>query len=90
MLFMSVYTFEPENRDAVQKRRAEKGAMVPPGARLVGEWSSLAGHRVFRLIETEDPKAFLAGVMAWSDLGKSDVYPVMAVDDVIKLIAARQ
>ena len=75
MLFMTIYTFEPENRDAIIKRRAEKGPLVQAGIKIVGEWSSLSGHRSFRLTEVEDPKAFLAAAMAWTDLGKLETYP---------------
>ena len=90
MLFMSIYTYEPGNRDAVIKRRAEKGASVPAGVKIVGEWSSIAGLRVFRLTEADDPKAFLAAVMAWTDLGKIETYPVMPTEEVMKLIASKK
>ncbi len=90
MLFMSIYTYEPENRDAVIKRRAEKGALVQAGVKVVGEWSSIAGHRVFRLTEAEDPKAFFAAAMAWTDLGKLETYPVMLTEEVLKLIASKK
>ena len=69
---------------------AEKGALVPAGIKVVGEWSSLAGHRVFRLTESEDPKAFLAAAMAWTDLGKVGTYPVMPTEIVMKLIASKK
>jgi hypothetical protein len=88
MLLMTIYTYEPENRDAVIKRRAEKGALVQAGVKIVGEWSSLTGHRVFRLIDAEDPKALLATAMAWTDLGKLETYPVMPTEEALKLFLA--
>ncbi len=90
MLFMVIFTFEPEKRDAVLKRRVEQGVLSPPGIKVVGEWSSLAGHRVFRLTESEDPKAFLAAAMAWTDLGKLETYPVMPTEEVLKLMATKK
>ena len=90
MLFMSIYTYEPENREAVIKRRAEKGALVGPGAKIVGEWSSLAGHRVFRLVEVEDPRAMLAATAAWADLGKIEAFPVMPTEEAMKLLTAKK
>ena len=87
---MSIYTYEPENRDAIIKRRAEKGALTPPRVKVLGEWSRLAGHRVFRLSEVEDPKAFLAATSAWLDLGKIETYPVMPTEEVMKLLAAKK
>jgi hypothetical protein len=90
MLFMSIYTYEPGNRDAVMKRRVEQGAMVPQGVRVVGEWGSLSGGRVFRLVEAEDPKAFSGAAMAWTDLGKIETYPVMPTEEVMKLVESNK
>ena len=89
MLFMTVYTYEPGNREAVIKKRAEKGAIVPPGVKIVGEWSAVTGGRVFRLIEAEDARALLAAAHPWADLGKIEAYAVMSVDDVIKLLTKK-
>ena len=90
MLFMSVYTYEPENRDAIVKQRAEKGPLVPQGVKLLGEWSSLSGSRVFRLTEGDDPRALLAVTAPWLSLGKLDIYPVMVTEEVIKLLMAQK
>jgi len=89
MLFMTVYTYEPGNREAVIKKRAEKGAIVPPGVKIVGEWSAVTGGRVFRLTEAEDARALLAAAHPWADLGKIEAYAVMSVDDVIKLLTKK-
>jgi hypothetical protein len=90
MQFMIIYTFTAENRDAVIKRRVEKGELVPAGAKVLSEWSSAAGHRIFRVIETEDPKAMLGATLAWSDLGYIEMYPIVPMVEVLKLIAARK
>jgi hypothetical protein len=90
MLFMVIFTFGYNNRDAVVKRRAEKGEMTEPGIKVVGEWASASGHRVFRLIETEDLKALMEGTMVWTDLGDVETYPIVPMDDVLKLIAGRK
>ena len=89
MLFMTVYTYEPEYREAVIKKRAEKGGLVPPGVKILGEWSAVTGGRVFRLIEADDVRALLAASHPWADLGKVESYPVMPVDDVIKLLKSK-
>ena len=47
MLFMTIYTYEPEKREAVIKRRAEKGAISPPGMKIVGEWSDTNSTYVY-------------------------------------------
>jgi len=90
MLFMTIYTFSPENRDTVIKRRAEKGGLLPPGAKVVGEWSSLTGHRVFRIVDVDDPKVMMAATLAWSDLGSIESYAIMPMDEVLKVIASRK
>ena len=64
MLFMITFTFEPENRDTIIKRRVEKGPLVQPGVKIVSEWTSLTGHRTFRLAEVEDPRAMFAAIVA--------------------------
>jgi len=89
MLIMTVYTYEPGNREAVIKKRAEKGGLVPQGVKVVGEWSAVTGGRVFRLVEAENERALLAAAHPWADLGKIEAYAVMSVDDVIKLLTKK-
>ena len=89
MLFMSIFTYEPEKRDEVIKRRAEKGAMIPEGMKVLGEWSDTSGGRVFRLVEMDDPKVGLAASLAWSDLGKIEIVPVIATVESIQVATKR-
>ena len=89
MLFMSIYTYEPEKREAVIKRRAEKGAMAPPGMKIFGEWSDITGGRVFRLVEVDDPRVMLGASAAWADLGKIESVPVMQTEEVMKLVSGK-
>jgi hypothetical protein len=90
MLFMTVYTYEPGNRQAVIKKRAEQGRLDAPGQKTLGEWSVPGGGRVFRLIEVDDARTLLGSASPWADLGKIEAYPVMPVDDVIKLLTGKQ
>jgi hypothetical protein len=89
MLFMTVYTYPPENRDEVVKRRLEKGPQLPDGIKSLGEWSYVGSGRVFRLIEASDAASAMAGSFAWSDLGSVETYPVMETDAVMKLVAQK-
>lgn len=89
MLYMSIFTFNPEKRDEAVKRRTEKGAMVPEGVTVLGEWSSIGGGRVFRLVEIADARAGFAASFAWSDLGKIEHVPVMETEEVLKLIPGK-
>ena len=90
MLWMSIFTYEPEKRDEVIKRRLEIGTGLPQGLKSIGQWTDLTGGRVFTLIEgADDPKLLLAAIMAWDDLGKFDNVPVMEVEEVLKLVPKR-
>jgi hypothetical protein len=89
MLFMTVYTYPPANRNEVIKRRLEKGSQLPPEVKSLGEWSYTGGGRVFRLIEVADPAAAFKASYAWSDLGTIETYPVMEVEAVMKMVAQK-
>jgi hypothetical protein len=89
MLFMTVYTYKPGNRDAVIKRRLEKGTLVPEGLKILGEWSYIGSGRVFRLYEASDPAAALKGSYAWSDLGTIETYPVMETEAVMAKLSGK-
>ena len=85
MLFMSIYTYEPEKRNEIIKRRLEKGALTAPGVKVVGEWIALNGHRGFMVFEAQDPKAVMATTLAWSDLLRFEGVPVMEAEEVMKM-----
>lgn len=87
MLLMAVFTYEPEKRDAILKRRAE-GLFIPDGATLHGQWSSISGGHVFTLFEVNDPLVGVQCFQGWSNLGKFDVFPVMDTDTLMKAMAA--
>jgi hypothetical protein len=88
MLFMAIFTFDPEKKEAVIKRRAGKGPQT--AGKLIGEWGTIAGGCTFRVIEEDDPKAMLAAVAAWSDLGKIELIPIMTTEDIVKAAASQQ
>ena len=85
MLFMIIFNYEPQNRDEIVKRRMEKGALIPEGVKTIGEWTGIGGGRVFRIAEATDPAAMMQGVMAWGDLGRVEVIPVMDSESVMKM-----
>ena len=87
MLFMSIYTYEPGNRDEVLKRRAES-LLTPEGAKLIGQWSSTSGGRVFTLFELDNALLAAQWAHAWNDLGKFETYPVVDTDELMKAMAA--
>jgi len=84
MLFMGILTWESEKSDEITKRRAEWE--YPEGVKVIGEWSGLAGDRVFSLAEIDDPKAMLAAASAWTDVAKLEIVPVMETEEMLKLL----
>lgn len=89
MLFMTIFSYEPENRDQVIERALSKGTMVPEGAKELGQWSSTGGGKVFRLVEIDDPKVLYQGTYAWSDVGKIEIYPVLETAELLKMLASQ-
>jgi hypothetical protein len=84
MLFMAIFTWEPEKGDEVIKRRATE--KILEGIKMVGEWKDLGRGRVFRLFEATDPTVILAMSSAWCDLGKTEFVPVIETEEVLKLL----
>jgi hypothetical protein len=88
MLFMTVYSYSPKNRNEVIKRRLTLGPQLTDTVKLVGEWSYVGSGKVFRLIEAEDPAELFKGTYAWSDLGTIETYPVVTVDQAMGMVAS--
>ena len=86
MLFMTITTWSPKERNEVIRRRAEKGPMIPEGMKVLGEWGQMDANRVFRLVEVSDATLILAAVHPWSDLTNVETFPMMEVEEVMKLI----
>ena len=90
MLYMHIITWEPPQRDAVEKRAQTMGLKVAEGVKLIGFWNDLHGNRAFMLVDTPpaavDAKHILEASWAWSDLCKIEVVPVMELEEVMKLL----
>ena len=87
MLFMTIFTYEPEKREEVRKRFAEKGKVT--GGKILGQWSAIGGGRSFRLVEVEDPKGAVVACSAWDDLGKMEIVPVIQTEELMKLASKK-
>jgi len=85
MLFMAVFTYEPQDRDQVIKRRID-GLGNPRGVTVKGEWFDISGHRVFRLFEAEDGAHVAASFYDWTDLGVAELIPVVETEFALKLL----
>ena len=60
--------------------------MVPEGATVLNMWNAAGGGRVFSLFECADPKAMIAWTIAWSDLMKMEIVPLVESADVLQLL----
>jgi hypothetical protein len=85
MLFMAVFTYDPQDRDRVIERRLKKPE-TPKGVKVKGEWFDISGHRVFRLFEAEDAVHLAALFYDWTDLGVAELIPVVETEFAIKLL----
>ena len=87
MLFMAIYTMKMDKRDALIKRRLEKGDSLPQGLKWVGEWVEAGGGRGFILLEATDIKPMIENTLLWNDLMEIEVLPVAKMEDVMKFLS---
>ena len=85
MLFMAVFTYDPQDRDRVVERGLER-TQDPRGVKVKGEWFDISGHRVFRLFEAEDAAHVAASFYDWTDLGVAELIPVVETEFALKLL----
>jgi len=85
MLFLGIWTYEPSQRDKAIQRRAEKGTGFGAGAKVMSEWSDLAGGRGFVVVEADDATPILEGILAWSDILETEIIPIVDTNEVLKM-----
>jgi hypothetical protein len=61
----------------VYERAAERGRMLPDGARYVDSWVDESLERCFQLMEADDRAALDEWTARWSDLVEFEVVPVI-------------
>jgi hypothetical protein len=88
MLFMTIFTWEPEKRDEMVKRFAEKGTVT--AGKRIGAWSAIGGGRAFALVDADDPKAMVAVSHVWNDIAKMETIPVIETQELVKLVASKK
>ena len=86
MLFMITYAFSPDVRDVVQDRFKKTGGLPGPGAKMLGRWHDLGGHRGFLLAESNDSVAIGKWMQEWTDLLEFEVTAVNNDEDVMKVL----
>jgi hypothetical protein len=86
MLFMSIFTFDAANREAIIKEHALGDIIVPEGVQVRMEVVDLSKNRVYRIFEVTDPKAILEVNLAWSELACIETFPVMETEEVLETL----
>jgi len=86
MLFHITYELSPGERDNVQKRFKETGALPPVGVTMQGRWHSVTGEVGFLVAESSDAVAIAKWMQAWTDLLSFDITPVLTDNEVTEVI----
>jgi hypothetical protein len=86
MLFMSIFTFDAANREAIINKRSLGEERIPEGVQVRMEVVDLSNNRVFRIFEVTDPKAILEANLAWSDLARIESFPVMETEELLEAL----
>jgi len=87
MLFVTIFRFPPEKRQAVVERFMKTGGMPPPGVKLLGRWHDLGGGRGFTVSESDDPVAAGKYFYDWTDLMTFETVPVSNDEQLAKILA---
>ena len=93
MRFMLTFTMTPvkEKRHEAIARFLKTGGLPPMGATLLGRWSRLDFTQGYYLLESDDSTALTEFALAWNDLMKIEIVPVIEdreVSEVLKQVAA--
>jgi hypothetical protein len=79
MIFVNIFSYPPQNRDALQARFKATGGKPPEGIKMIGRWHGIGGGKGVVVCEADDPVALGKWAQEWSDLMSMEIYP--AVDD---------
>lgn len=86
MLFMCIFTWEPDRTMDVIKQRAESGPMIPEGVKFLGQWAAAAGPRVFTLIDVDNVAQLTQVSFPWEVFGKMEAVAVIETEEGLTAI----
>ena len=87
MLFMTIITWEPENRDKVRKAYAAPGH---ESSKEIGVWSDIGGCRAFRLSEEANTMDMYEGARRFNDVATVEIIPVVESKELMKAITSKK
>ena len=88
MLFMISYSFSPSVRNTAQDRFRKTGGLPGEGAKMIGRWHGVGGHKGFFLADSNDSVAMGKWLQDWTDLLDFEVTPVYDDEQAMKVIGA--
>jgi len=87
MIFVSTWSYTPENRAAIEARFQETGGGPPEGVKMLGRWHAVGQGKGVVVAEADDPAAIATWFHDWSDLMSFDTYPALDDEAVAKVIS---
>jgi len=86
MLFMTIYKFKPEHRNATVNRFLETGGPPPDGVKMLGRWHASTMNGGYTLADADSPEAIARWCHQWADLLSFEVVPVMEDEAVVRVL----
>ena len=87
MLFMKIVSKPTENREEIRQKRTKAGIPKYPGAKVLGEWSTIQNDKVFVLLEVTDPKDLALLLAPYAPLVNDEIYLVLETEEMLKLLS---
>ena len=84
MMYMIIEDLR-DNAEAVYRRLAERGRMMPEGLRYVNSWVTPDRRRCYQVMESPDPALLEQWIASWSDLVDFEVVPVISSKEAQQL-----
>jgi Domain of unknown function (DUF3303) len=73
---MVIERFKPGCLDAVYRRFAEQGRMLPEGLYYLNSWVNRDRSVCFQLMETNDQSLFTLWTKRWQDVTDFEIVPI--------------
>ena len=77
MLYMVIERFRNRDAEAVYRRFAERGRMLPEGVAYLGSWVETNRDRCFQVMECDDESLLHQWADNWRDLVDFEFVPVI-------------
>jgi hypothetical protein len=88
MLYMTVYSFRPQNRDATVARFKKTGGPPPDGVKMIGRWHDAGMHRGWVLAESDSVEGVARWCHQWADLISFQIVPVLDDEQIMGVFSS--